>query len=146
MSDYKIPRFYFEFPVNSIRVGLNSFGTIHGTLGTYNDSGVYLGNMNINGYGIFFSVRESLGGLGNARQIIRKSIGTGISISSLSNGSNGLFDIILDPIDTNFAPREYGFELFVCPTGASFVDGTTRLKSIGSGIFEILSGAKYGTV
>ncbi len=125
-----------------MKFALNSYGTIHGTLGSYNDSGVYLAPFNFGTQGLFFVVRNRFD-FTNSEILWRKSVGAGISIPA---GSNGLFDITLTNTNTNYNPREYVWELFLNPLGTTFVDGTTQLKSLGSGIFEILQGAKYGTL
>lgn len=119
-----------------------SFGTIYGTVRNYNSIGNDIGALDLTGYGLFFVIRSNW--YPNAGSVlVSKSVGTGITITS---ASGGLFTVTFSQNDLRFPPNEYVFNCFASPSGTSYVDGTTAVKSIGSGIFEILSGVKYGTL
>jgi hypothetical protein len=123
----------------------NSFGTFYGTIRDYDSEGNDTGTAkNISGFGLFFIVADKWEN-GNNDQIVffRKSVGTGISISGPTTGN---FLVTFQSSDLKLVPSEYVWNCFANPLGTTFVDGTTELKSIGSGIFEILEGIKYGSL
>jgi hypothetical protein len=128
--------------MNKIKWGLNSYGTLYGTVRRYDTDGNDIGTLDINGYSVFFVVRDKFG-YNNNQTIFKKSVGSGITIGT---GSMGLFTMTIQSQDVNKNPSEYAYECFINTSGGTFVDGTTQLKSVGSGIFEILKGVKYGTV
>jgi hypothetical protein len=128
--------------MNKIKWGLNSYGTLYGTVRRYDTEGNDIGTLDIAGYNVFFVVREKFG-YNNNQLIFKKSVGSGITISA---GSNGLFTMTLQSQDVNKNPSEYAYECFISTTPGTFTDGTSQLKSVGSGIFEILKGVKYGTL
>lgn len=127
--------------MKTIKWPYKSYGTIYGTVSAYDTDGNITGAQNIIGYGIFFVVKDNFDP--SATLLFRKSIGTGITVS---NGSSGLFTITIQTTDVKWTPRQYYYGAWINPSGTLFVEGTTGLKSIGSGIFEIMKGVQYGTV
>lgn len=131
--------------MNKLQFGLYSYGTIYGTVNNYDTEGHFAGSLNINGYSAFFVVRDSFEWNSTVR--LRKSIGTGITIPTGSTGfcgSNGNFTITFSSQDLNMNPAQYVYDLFVDPLGAVYTS-SSQIKSVGTGVFEILKGAKYGT-
>ena len=127
--------------MNRIKWQLNSYGTISGVCRNYDADGVDQGPLSLIGYGVFFAVREKIG-FNDGAFLFKKSVGTGITLTA---GSLGSFAVTIQSGNVNRNPSEYGYECFISSSGTAFVDGTTELKSVGSGIFEITPGAKYGT-
>jgi len=127
--------------MKTIKVPYASFGTLYGTVNAYDTIGNIIGPQNITGYGIFFSVKTIFDP--NGVVLFEKSIGTGITITT---GTLGLFTVTFSSSDLNRPPKEYVYGCWINPVGTVFSAGTTNLKSIGSGIFEIMQGVKYGTI
>lgn len=128
-----------------LQFGLYSYATLYGTVNNYTTEGNFNGSLNINGYSAFFVVRNSFEWNSDVR--FRKFIGSGITIPAGSVGfcgSNGNFTITFSSQDLNINPAQYVYDLFLDPTGAAF-GLSSQIKSVGTGIFEILKGAKYGT-
>ena len=130
--------------MNRIRAPYFSYGTLYGTATDLNPQGVSLGRLDLSGYGIFFVVKDRNDP--NGRIIFQKSLGTGIAYDPIDNGTNGLFRVGWSSQDVKWPPKEYFYTCFISPTGSSYVEGTTQIKSIGSGIFEITRGVKVGTL
>lgn len=129
--------------MNTIKWPLNSYGTINATVRKYDADGVLVGDMNIGTCGVFFSVRDRFG-FNGGQLIFRKSLGSGISL--VGNGTAGGFIVTIQSSDVNRNPSQYAYEAFIAESGGTaFSDGTTQLRSVGSGIFEIMDGVKYGT-
>jgi len=128
--------------MEKISVGRNSYGTLYGTVRSYTPEGIDDGPQSLLGYGLFFIVRESFDD--RSKVIFRKWTGGGITVT---NEAGGLFVVTWQSKDTNIQPLQYAYECFISPgaSGGTYVEGTTQMKSIGSGIFEILKGVKYGT-
>ncbi len=129
--------------MNRLRVPFFSYGTLYGTAFNYNPQGILVGNMDLSGYGIFFSVKDSFDPGG--REIFRKWLGNGLELDPIDNGTTGRFVVTWSSQDIRWKPAEYFYTAYVSPTGSTYQEGTTQLKSIGSGIFEITKGVKFGT-
>lgn len=128
--------------MNVYKFAYFSYGTIYGTVRNYNSIGEDIGPLDLTGYGIFFAVRKNW--FPNAGSVlISKSIGNGITIT---DGTLGQFVITFNQNDLRWTPNQYVWDCFVSPQGTAYVDGTTAVKSIGTGIFEITEGVKWGTV
>ena len=106
----------------------NSYGTIYGTVRSYNSSGDDVGAQDITDWGIWLSVRSEFGAGGT--RILTKSIGTGITIT---NGTGGYYSIALQSKDMMLTPKEYAYGVLASPAGNSYSEGTTDLKNIGGG-------------
>lgn len=126
---------------NHIKIPYFSYGTIYGTVRNYDLNGSDIGARNIATCGVFFLVKTTfdLGG----ETIIDKRNGTGVTVDS---GTNGYFTLTLSNTNTRFPPKRYPYACFLNESGTTFVDGTSQLKVIGSGVFEIVSGVRYGTI
>jgi hypothetical protein len=130
--------------MNKIVFGYNSYGTIYGTVNNYDSNGNITGFQNLNGYGIFFSVADKWQD-SDIRMLVRKFVGSGITIvsgTSTPSGSSGNFLITFSSSDLCFPPSEYVYTLHISPSATTYIDGTTQVKCIGSGIFEITKGFK----
>ena len=123
-----------------LEVSYFSYGTIYGTVRKYDTDGNDTGAQDISGYGIFFTVKTAQ--YQNINSILEKSIGTGITIT---NGTGGYFSITFSSQDLDRKPQDYFYDCFLNAAGTTFVATTSQIKSIGSGIFRISPGAKYGT-
>jgi hypothetical protein len=121
--------------MDRIRWQYASEGTIYGTVHKYDTEGNDIGAQDLTGYQLYFSVKTKYDP--NGTTIIQKSIGTGIN---LNVGTSGLFTIALQSANVTWPPQEYFYGMFINAPSA----GTTDLKSVGSGIFEITKGVKYG--
>jgi len=133
--------------MKKLQFGLYSYGTLYGTVNNYDTEGNFNGSLNLNGYSMFFVVRDRFG-FNDSSVMFRKSIGTGIVILAGAVGfcgSNGNFTISFSSQDLNMNPAQYVYDLFLDPLGASYTS-SSQIKSVGTGIFEILKGGKYGTV
>lgn len=127
--------------MKTIQVPYNSFGTLYGTVRAYDTSGADIGAQNISGYGIFFVVKKNFDPFGTF--VFQRSVGTGITISV---GSAGSFVMTWNATHVAYPAGRYYFECLVDPTGGTVWTGTTHnMKSIGSGVWEIMSGLRYGT-
>ncbi len=120
--------------METFSIGYNSYGTMYGTVWDYDGEGNKIGTKDITNWGVFFAVRDSWD-IDDSMILISKVV--------LGSGSN--FVITFQSADTNIKPSKYVYSCYVNPSGTSYVPGTTNLKSIGSGYFEITKGAKYGT-
>jgi len=118
-------------------------GTLYGTVNAYDTEGVLTGAQNITGYGIFFTVKKGFDP--GATLLFRKSIGTGVTITT---GSTGLFSVTFNSQDLRYNPADYIYGLSISSAGTTFSETgstTTDLRSIGSGVFRIMQGVRYGT-
>src|SRR5882672_2821855 len=128
--------------MNRVKFPYFSFGTLYGTIWDYDNEGNNTGSLkNISGFpGIFFAVHERFGRNDNNPPIIFKSMGAGVSLVS------GSYPVItFQAKDLDILQKEYAYSVYISPTGSVYVEGTTEMKAIGSGIFEVTKGVKYGT-
>ena len=129
--------------MKTLRFPYANAGTLYGTVNAYNTEGVLTGAQNITGYGIFFVVKRGFDPGGTT--VLRKRVGTGIAITT---GSSGLFSVTFQSQDLRLPPANYSFGCWVNSAGDSFSEGTgttSDLRCVGSGIFEIMKGVRYGT-
>jgi hypothetical protein len=114
-----------------------SAGTFYGTVTEYDAYGNPVGPKSLTNLGVFFVVKRTWDKQVTANNIlISKSVGTGITV----NGNT--FTVAFRSSDLDFAPSQYFYNAWIGTT----INGTiTDLSSIGSGVFEILEGAFYGT-
>lgn len=124
---------------DKISVPYFSYGTLYGTVFSYAPDGSLLGIKDITGLGVYFAVYADGESGTNKTSYISKSIGTGCFIQS---GSLGLYGVTFRSSDLNILPAEYYYTIYLANT-TSYQEGTTDIKSIGSGIFEITPGVKY---
>jgi len=122
-----------------------SEGTLHGTVHQYDTEGNDLGAQDLTGYSLFFVVKDRPDPFGTL--LFRKSNGTGLAAAA---GTNGLFYVYISSDNVDRRPREYRYGMFIKSDGGTYADGTiaprSDVKSVGSGIFEIVPGVKYGTL
>lgn len=120
-----------------------SYATIYGTINEYSSTGAIVGSFDLTNYGIFFSVKDKWGFDFDNTTWFNKSVGTGITKTYATNGN---FIILINQNNTKLEPKEYVWGCWISPTGSIYIDGTTQMKCIGTGIFEILDGVRYGTI
>jgi hypothetical protein len=129
--------------MNRLRVPFFSYGTLYGTAFNYDPQGNLVGSMNLTGWGIFFEVKNQFDPGGT--EVLRKWLNNGITLDPIDNGTAGRFLVTWSSQDMRWKPGEYFYTMYVSNTGTVYSEGTTQLKSIGSGIFEITRGVKFGT-
>jgi hypothetical protein len=120
----------------------SSYATIYGTVNEYGPSGNLIGPLDITAYGIFFKVRDKWGYDTTNPTWIQKSVGTGITKTAPTTGN---FIVTFSQTETKLEPKEYVYGCWVSPTGTIYVEGTTQMKCIGTGIFDIIDGMNYGS-
>lgn len=126
-----------------MRLYPSSYATIYGTINEYSSSGALIGPFDLTDYGIFFSAKDRWGYDASNRTWIQKSVGTGIIKTSPSTGN---FIIVFNQYETKLEPKEYVYGCWISPTGSVFIEGVTEMKCVGTGLFEIIDGIKYGTM
>lgn len=124
-----------------IRWPYASEGTLFGTIHQYDTEGNDLGAQDLSSYGVYFALKDGYDP--GAKEILRKEIGVGLTITA---GTSGLFEVHFNSRDVKWPPKEYLYGVWINSAGTAFYPGTTSLKSVGSGIFEIREGVQYGTV
>lgn len=129
--------------MNRVSFGYNSIGTLHGTVNNYDCDGVLVSAQNLNGYGIFFSVADKWHPPDNI--LFQKTVGAGITIGTGTVspcGSAGHFTVTFSSANLAIPPGEYLFNCYINSAGTTYTDGTSPVRSIGSGIFEVSYGFK----
>lgn len=129
--------------MSKISMPMFSYGTLYGTVYNYSPEGVNIGTRNISTEGLYFTVKEKWGINRNNKTYVEKSIGTGIS--RVGGGNDGRFIVTFTSKELHFPPGEYAYCMFLSESGTIYYEGTTNIKVIGSGVFEIIEGLKYGT-
>jgi hypothetical protein len=124
---------------SKISVPYFSYGTLYGTVYKYNPDGSLIGTMDLTGLGIYFSLYADGESGSNRKNLLDKSIGTGCF---LQDATKGLYGITFRSLDLDIIPGQYYYSIYV-GNSPTYVEGTTDIKSVGSGIFEITPGVRY---